>query len=107
MYSKNHKPNSSQRRWHQWLARQTCVMCGDMGVQLHHAAGASAKHDKVHIGQWWLIPVCPWCHGYVAASKNRKIIEKQTFGDLWADYEQETGNTIPQHVVTAIQEYHR
>jgi len=51
-----------QKRWHSWLGQQPCCGCGAKEVALHHCVGSSAKHNKVWIGQDWVIPLCYECH---------------------------------------------
>ena len=55
-------PNARQKRWHDAVAQLPCVSCGATLVHVHHCVGSSAKHNKVHIGQDWVIPLCPDCH---------------------------------------------
>lgn len=55
-------PNARQKRWHDAVAQLPCVSCGATPVHVHHCVGSSAKHNKVHIGQDWVIPLCYDCH---------------------------------------------
>lgn len=56
---KKKAPTASQQRFHNAIAQLGCVVPGCGGpARLHHCVGASAKHNKIAIGQWWLIPLC-------------------------------------------------
>ena len=82
------RPTAKQKHWHKWLRNQACCNCGHL-ASIHHCAGSSAKHNKVHIGQDWVIPLCYDCHqgddGIHKSLKafdtdeSRKEIEKQLF----------------------------
>lgn len=57
------RPTKAQQDWQDWLRSQGCVNCGASNPAIHHCAGSTAKHNKVHIGQWWVIPLCEdRCH---------------------------------------------
>lgn len=62
MFSKNYRPTAEQKRFWDYLASQSCLNCGAYPVQLHHIIGSSGKENKVHIGQWLLMPLCASCH---------------------------------------------
>lgn len=56
------KPTKAQQAWHDWQREQGCCNCGASNPAIHHCAGSTAKHNKVHIGQVWVIPLCYDCH---------------------------------------------
>ena len=55
------RPNKAQKRWHHWLAGHGCFLCRTP-AEIHHCAGSSAKHNKVHVGQDFCVPLCASCH---------------------------------------------
>lgn len=55
-------PTARQKRWHDAVAQLPCVSCGATPVHIHHCVGSTTKHNKVHIGQDWVIPLCYDCH---------------------------------------------
>lgn len=99
-------PNAAEKRFLQWLKSRPCVVSGATGVEVHHCMGSSAKQNKVLIGHWFCLPLSPEMHqSYHAASKAWRA-EHGSQCDLWANlaiqYERETGEAIPNEVVTAI-----
>lgn len=91
-------PNAKQKRWHEWLRERGCCNCGQPAA-IHHAVGSTAKHNKVHIGQDWVLNLCYDCHQGLAGIHNsmeafrtnesRKEIEKRLFIKMVAVYEAE------------------
>ena len=73
MYSKNHRPTKAQKEFWDWVAQQPCVFCGVRPVQIHHIIGAAGKENKIHIGQWLVLPLCPKCHDDWMPNKHDQI----------------------------------
>lgn len=61
MRTKRYQPTAAQKRFWDELAQGGCVNCG-RPAEIHHILGAAAKQNKVHIGQWAVVPVCPDHH---------------------------------------------
>lgn len=113
-------PTAAQKRWHTWLASQGCYI-GLGPACIHHCAGSTAKHNKVEIGQWWVVPLSyeahqgtQGIHGDLSIfagqglGKTRKEIEKAIFGRLVAHYRRQHGEyPCPGDVLQAIERYHR
>lgn len=113
-------PTAAQKRWHQWLAETGCYL-GLGPACIHHCAGSTAKHDKVEIGQWWVIPLSYEAHqgpGGIHGDRSvfdgqglgqtRKEIEKAIFGRMVAHYRRTHGEyPCSADVLQAIGEYHR
>ena len=115
------RPTADQQRWQDWLRSQGCAICGSP-ASIHHAVGATGKHDKVEIGQWWTLNLCydhhqsaGGIHGDLSAfdlydvqrwGETRKEIEKVIFAEYAAKYEQD-GGLIPDDVKAAIGDFHR
>lgn len=106
---------ADQRRWWDWLAGHGCYL-GLGQACLHHCIGSTARHDKVDIGQWWVIPLSYEAHqgpqgihndlSIFCTGETRKEIEKRIFSDLSGRY-LEDGGHIPAEVIEAIEGYHR
>lgn len=122
MISKNNAPNAAQKRWQDWLRGQGCAICGSP-CAIHHAVGAAGKHNKIHIGQWWVNNLCHehhqsngGIHGDLSSfddfdklqlGTSRKLIEKSLFLMYANKYERQTGEQIPTEVKSAIMGYHK
>tara|TARA_R110002020_G_scaffold467655_1_gene691393 strand:- start:28604 stop:28975 length:372 start_codon:yes stop_codon:yes gene_type:complete len=60
----NKPANAAQKKWMKDIAEWAdggvnyLYSCDDpKGFQLHHVLGRSAKHNKIHVGHWFIIPV--------------------------------------------------
>lgn len=63
MRSKNHPPTAAQKVYWDELTSTGCVVAGrNAPAEIDHVFGASAKHRKLHIGQWAVIPLCYELH---------------------------------------------
>ena len=56
MQSKGNAPNAVQKRWREAVRALGSVISGAPAV-IHHPVGRTGKHNKVHIGHWWVIPL--------------------------------------------------
>ena len=56
MRSKGNAPTMEQKRWRESVRELGSVISGEPAI-IHHPVGASGKHNKVHIGHYWLIPL--------------------------------------------------
>lgn len=107
MRSKGNAPTAEQKRWHDQVANLQCVEC--LGpAQIHHPVGATAKHKKVPIGHWWVIPLCDEHHrglhsGDSYEYESRKEFEKGEFARILDDHD----HPVPAEVESAIMGYHR
>ncbi len=113
-------PTAEQKRWHQWLAETGCYI-GLGPACIHHCVGSTGRHNKVHIGQWFVIPLSyeahqgpGGIHGDLSLFKGqglgetRKEIEKAIFGRLVAHYRRQHGwLPVPADALAAIENYHR
>lgn len=106
---------ADQRRWWDWQAERGCYL-GLGPPCLHHCVGSTARHRKVDIGQWWVIPLSYDAHqgpqgihgdlSIFGTGETRKEIEKRIFADLSGRYLAD-GEHIPAEVIEAIEGYHR
>lgn len=51
------------------------------GFQIHHVLGRSAKHNKVHIGYWFILPVPYGLHDVSSNHKLNVTHHKHAFTD--------------------------
>lgn len=116
------QPNAAERHWHNWLRERGCAICGQP-TAIHHAVGSTGRHNKIHIGQWWVVPLCydhhqgpGGIHGDLsmfdafdraALGNTRKEIEKSLFARFAEIYEKRTGELIPEDVKSAVGDYRR
>lgn len=110
-------PTARQKDFHNQLARLGCMICRGP-ARLHHCVGASARHNKIAIGQWWLIPLCDEHHQHgpeavhvspeafakTVGVETRKQAEKVLFSEALSMLEK---NPVPLEVVQAIDSYRR
>jgi hypothetical protein len=115
------QPSARQDRWHKWLRQQGCYL-GLGEPSIHHCVGSTAKHDKIHIGQDFVIPLSYLAHqgphgihmdrslfaGH-GLGESRKEIEKAIFSRLVAHYARQHHGELPMpaDVYAAIMDYHR
>lgn len=57
MISKGNQPNAAQKRWMDEVAKVGPIVNGSGRLELHHVVGVTAKHNKVAIGHYWLLPL--------------------------------------------------
>lgn len=116
------QPTAAERRYHDWLRGMGCAICGSP-TAIHHAVGSTGRHNKIHIGQWWVINLCydhhqgsGGIHGDLSSfdgfdqkilGGTRKEIEKSLFLLFSAKYEEQSREEIPEEVKQAIAGYHR
>lgn len=106
------------RRWMAWVGQRPCINCV-APANVHHCAGATARHNKVAIGDWWLLPLCPECHQgddgihhsrrrFFGSAVSRKTTEKMMFERLmdWARADSACVDMPSQQVIDAIEDYH-
>ena len=115
------KPTKAQQAWHSWQRDQGCANCFAANPSIHHCVGSTAKHNKVHIGQWFTIPLCYDCHQnnqgihhgmgrfIPELGQSRKEIEKTLFANTVFDaYHYFNGaSIIPIDVYNEIMDYHK
>ena len=120
------KPTRAQQSWQDWLRAQGCCNCEASNTAIHHCVGSTAKHNKVHIGQWWTIPLCYECHQGPEGMHNsldafrhawpyqaRKEIEKSLFlysvEKYITQHPPSLGHSplMSEEVIDAIMDYHK
>jgi len=80
---KTDKPNAAQTRWREAVRELGSVISGGPAV-IHHCVGRTAKHNKVQIGHWWILPLTDSEHkalhnGETFGRESRKSFEKEMY----------------------------
>lgn len=120
---KRKAPTASQGRFHSAACAGGCIVPGcEAPPALHHCAGASARHNKIAIGQWWVLPLCDGHHQYgpvalhpsplafaaLVKAHSRKQAEKLLFSALLERLSSEgRDGLVPVPVILAIEGYTR
>ena len=110
MQSKGNAPTAAQKRWMESVRELGSILSGGPAV-VHHAVGATGKHNKVAIGHWWLVPLSDWEHkalhnGETFGYLSRKEFEKWAFKQVVSRLE-EKGISISNEYVETIKDYHK
>ena len=110
MWSKLLRVSKVEKIWCDEVRELGSIISGKHPVEIHHCAGRAAKHNKIHVGIFWILPltkaehdsVPTWAHG-------RKEREKWLFARLILKYRRVYGRDIPfdECVAKAIQDYHK
>ena len=116
MRSKGNAPTEAQKQWMKGVRRLGSVVSGGAAV-VHHAVGRTGKHNKIHIGHWWLIPMTDeehkalHSHGATFGHESRKAFEKAAFERvflaLWGDFDMIKAHMPGSAEVKAIASYHK
>jgi len=87
--SKGNAPTAVQKAWRETVRELGSVISGAPAV-IHHpiGCGKNAKHNKVHIGHWWVIPLTDDEHKALHAGENfghhsRKEFEKTAYNMIF------------------------
>jgi hypothetical protein len=73
-------PNKAQTDWRELVRSQGCVLGYPGEVEIHHVAGRTASHCKIHIGHWLVLPVSNAAHREV--ERMSKADQKALFLDV-------------------------
>lgn len=105
---KNDQPNAAQKQWRENVRELGSIVSGERPVHIHHCAGRTAKHNKVPIGHWWILPLTELEHKAIHMLADRKEHEKELFSLLLRRMAVLSNEPLPSHeVVDAIMDYHR
>lgn len=84
MQSKGNAPSASQKQWREEVRALGCIITGEKdSVEIHHVLGTTAKHKKIDIGHWFILPLSEWYHRKNPAlnvTDHKKLFE-ETFGN--------------------------
>lgn len=127
MISKGRPPNAAQKRFWSEITEMGCLITG-APAEVDHCVGATAVHDGIHIGQWWVIALCPSVHrqdqinrttnrkqfaerygSRIAADQGGYAVEKEMFHNQCVKYLQYFQKPLPfdWEVMQAIMGYQR
>ncbi len=110
--STQNQPSAAQKRYADYVASLGCCECG-RPAQIHHPVGATAKHRKVPIGHWWLIPLCDDHHKAIGAGEafgyeSRRDYEKAKHRAITVPLETIKANLGPNRLVNVmIEDFHK
>jgi hypothetical protein len=119
MQSKGNAPTASQKAWREAVRELGCVIDKSKGgIEIHHVLGATAKHNKVDIGHWFILPLSSWYHREnptLNVTDNKRLFEAnfgtqvQLFMGLIMQYEfiHERVAPVPAEVIDAIRSLER
>lgn len=69
--------NAEEKRFHAYTKECPCVVCGNPAPSIvHHAMGATYRHNKVLIGHWFVLPLCQTCDDVITYGSRRKFREQ-------------------------------
>ena len=103
---KTDPPNAAEKRWREMVREQGCILGYPGPVEIHHVVGRTAKHQKIEIGHWWILPVSPLAHAMVGGS--RKQEQKDLFMEVCGNHVQMYGDLpVPAAALWAIWDWHR
>ena len=71
MHTKNFRPTADQTRWWGELVEMGCIYTGKP-AEVDHLVGAAAKHNKIHVGQWWVVALSPDLHRTGAVNRTTR-----------------------------------
>lgn len=108
MQSKGNAPTATQKRWREEVRALGSIISGGPAV-IHHCIGVTGRHNKIHLGNWWILPLTDEEHRNIHRSQFRKMSEKNWFVILIQKYTNIYGkpSPVPDDVYEAIREYHR
>ena len=120
------QPNAEQKKWREQVRDLGCVVCGSENPEIHHVVGRTSKHNKVHIGHWFILPLNHFNHKYLdQGSSGLEILKSEARQMYNVDNINDMGNyefqkwlfgrvlrRIPDRpfgdeVIQAISEWHR
>jgi len=98
-------PNSAELKFRAWCKEHSCIVCGNPGPSIvHHAEGATFKHDKVLCGHWFLLPLCQPCDR-VVTNEGKPAFRRATGttqASLWFELVSKSPHQPPEDVQNAI-----
>ena len=83
--------NAKERRFAKHTKECDCIVCGQPGPSIvDHALGATFKHNKVHAGHWYLLPLCYSCDKFKSTpnGSTARFIDMtgKRLCDLWSSH---------------------
>ena len=102
-------PNAEEKRFHAYTKESDCICCGNPGPSIvHHAEGATMKHNKVLIGHWFVLPLCLACDDVITQGSRKAFRERfGTQSELWRKHVFTNAVTPPEDVMIAILDWNK
>ena len=69
------------KAWERQVREYGCVVTRRCDVQLHHVAGRTYRHNKVHIGRYFILPLCWDLHDVHSNHPHNVTHWRHTFTD--------------------------
>ncbi len=70
--------NAAEKRHIGWIKEsgECATGCGRYGVIAHHCEGATFKHNKIHVGHWFVIGLCESCDALITLASRRLFCQQ-------------------------------
>jgi hypothetical protein len=107
---KNQPPNAAEKRWREDVRKLGSIVSHRRPCEIHHCAGRTAKHNKIRIGHYFILPLVDDEHERIPdLGHDRKRWEKEMFDKLLFVYARQYGRPapVPDEVIEAIRSYRR
>lgn len=113
---KSQAPTAETKAWREDVRELGSIVRGDTPAVIHHPVGRTAKHNKLAIGHWWVLPLTDGEHNLL--HKDHDAFVRMAFGVrlvgrwdaeklLFRRVIQRLGYEPPHEVVEAIMGYQR
>jgi len=77
-------PTAKQKRWLEYVAKQTCIATGFNMIQVHHIWGRETKVKGVgNIGHWAILPIWFCLHDVSSNNPYNITYHKKAFEDKY------------------------
>lgn len=121
------QPTAEQKRFWSAMVELGCCIYPDTPAEIQHCVGSTTKHNKINIGNWFIIPLCPAVHRLAQRNFTNGLIlaylreqgacdpddslmdaQKKLFVDCVMKLRARGCEDLPPaEVMQAIQDYHR
>lgn len=81
-YRRAVKPTAAQQRYHDWVARQPCVVTGRYGVTKHHVT-ASRDGGRFTRSHWIVVPLVQELHQH---DHGKASVERLNHGGFFEEH---------------------
>jgi len=102
-------PNAKEKQFMAWVKWRPCICCSAPAPSIvHHAEGATFKHQKILVGHWFILPLCQDCDDVITQGSRRAFRDR--FGPqskLWLKLIYKTPIWPPDNVIEAIKDWGR
>lgn len=101
--------NADEKRFMLWCVEHDCIECGNYGVIIDHGEGSAFIHNKVLIGHWYILPLCPDCDSVKTQGSHNAYRERfgRTQAEAWQELILDYPGAIPREVQLSIIDWNR